>query len=233
MEVLVVDDNAEVRELLRRYLRPHDVHVHEAADRKNAVACARGATLDLVFIDWVLRPWSPPKSEDNGVGVCRALRDAGETAPVVMYSAVARSGQALIDALDAGADEFIESPLANLEELAARFRALRRRSQWSVATPAVTVRGISTDADRREVSVQGKVVQLTKSEFALFACLARQGNRAVPRDELFRAVFVGREPHSGSNAIPVLVQRIRAKLGASGQWLQSVRGTGYRLVDVE
>jgi DNA-binding response OmpR family regulator len=231
MDVLVVDDNTQVRELLRRYLHPHDVRVHEAADREHAVARAKAMALDLVFIDWVLHPWSPPTSQDNGVGVCRALRDAGETAPVVMYSSVARSGQALIDALDAGADEFIESPLANLEELAARFRALKRRREWSAAGPTLVVGDISADPGRREVRVRDESIRLSKSELDLLVCLARQRNRTVSRDTLYGTIFAGRHEDSSSNALAVLVQRLRAKLRSAAGQLETVRGLGYRLTD--
>jgi DNA-binding response OmpR family regulator len=231
MDVLVVDDNSQVRELLRRYLHPYDVRVHEAADREQAVAQAKAITLDLVFIDWVLRPWGSPTDPHSGVGVCRALRESGERAPVLMYSSVARSAHALIEALDAGADEFIESPLSNLEELAARLRALKRRRDWAFASSPLVVGAISADPRTREVIVGEVHVQLSRSEFDFFWYLAQRPNRAIPRETLFRTFFAERGIDSSSNALVVLAQRLRRKLGPSAAQLETVRGIGYRLTD--
>jgi len=240
MEVLVVDDTAHVRELFRRHLEPQDVRVEEASDRATAVQRVTHAKFDAVFIDWVLLPWTRPESEGNGIDVCRALRTAGETAPVWMYSALARGGEAQIAALDAGADEFIGSPLENLELLAARVRAMRRRREWNRSAPPATLGSIAIDSASRVACVAGLPMALTRSEFALLAYLGARPDRSVSHDELFRNVLrtpLGSASHPSaspdrrpaSNALTVLVLRVRGKLGRAAAQLETVRGFGYRL----
>ena len=238
MLVLVVDDSAQVRELLRRYLEPHDVRVQEAFDRASAIECVRKAKFDALFVDWVLRPWTAPEGEGNGISVCRALREVGETAPVWMYSAVARAAHALIAAIDAGADDFIENPLENLEQFAARIRAMKRRYEWDQGghpcTPPVVVGAVEIDRVMREAKVRGASISLTRSEFDLLAYLAARPNTIVSHDELFRNVI--RAPGMRtreSNALFMLVQRLRAKLDDASAQLESVRGLGYRLVELD
>jgi DNA-binding response OmpR family regulator len=235
MQVLVVDDSPQVRELLRRYLQPHDVHVEEAFDGVSAAECVRTVKFEAVFIDWVLRPWSAPEADGNGISVCRALRDIGETAPVWMYSAVARGGQALIAAVDAGADDFIESPLENLELFAARVRAMKRRHEWEhgghAASPPLVVGIIEIDRVMREAKVGGHPAGLTRSEFDLLAYLVARSNTIVSHEELFRNVIRAPAMRSReSNALFMLVQRLRGKLGEASAQLESVRGLGYRLI---
>jgi DNA-binding response OmpR family regulator len=228
MEVLVVDDNTSVRELLRRYLKPQGIRVREASDAASAVECALRTTFDVVLIDWVLQPWGKEGVAD-GVGVCQALRAAGETAPIVMYSAVARSASALVRALDAGADGFIESPLANLEELAARLRAIQRRREWERASRAIEVESMRIEPDRRIITVEGSPVSLTKMEFDLLTYLSRRQHRTVSHDELFDRVLHSPRRVHNSNALVMLVQRLRSKLGRASPYVQTVRGIGYRV----
>ncbi len=234
MNVLIVDDNPQARELLRRHLEPHDVRVQEAADRPSAVQRVRKAKFDAVFIDWVLRPWTQGESAGNGIDVCREVRRAGETAPIWMYSAVARTGQALILALEAGADEFIESPLENIDQFVARVHAMMRRRGWDHGAepppPPVAIGDIVLDRKSRVVNVSGCAVQLSLSEFELLAYLAARKRRSVSHDELFRNVL--RAPTlraDNSNALAMLVQRLRTKLGSAGAAIENVRGFGYRL----
>lgn len=228
MEVLVVDDNASVRELLRRYLKPQGIRVREASDVASAVECALRATFDVVLIDWVLEPWGRDGVAD-GVGVCLALRSAGETAPIVMYSAVARSASALVRALDAGADGFIESPLVNLEELAARLRAIQRRREWERESRAIQVESMRIEPDKRVVAVDGATVALTKMEFELLTYLSRRQHRTVSHDELFDRVLHSPRRVHNSNALVMLVQRLRSKLGHASRYVETVRGIGYRV----
>ncbi len=235
MMVLLVDDSAQVRDLLRRYLEPHGVRIQEAFDRASATGCVRNGKFDAVFIDWVLRPWTAPEADGNGISVCKALRDIGETAPIWMYSALARAGHALIGAIDAGADDFIESPLENLEQFAARIRAMKRRHEWDQGGPPasapVVVGLIEMDRVMRAAKVGGRPAGLTRSEFDLLAYLVARPNTIVSHDELFRNVI--RAPGMRtreSNALFMLVQRLRVKLGEASAQLESVRGLGYRLI---
>jgi two-component system response regulator MprA len=228
MRILVVDDEAAVRESLSRSLRfeGYDVTVAEAGGP--AMDVIRDREPDAVVLD-VMMPGL------DGLEVCRALRAQGRLLPILMLTAKHTVGDR-VAGLDAGADDYLVKPFA-LQELLARLRALLRRAAvTSSDTPAVaaTLRfaGLSLDPVTRDVHSDGHLVRLTRMEFSILEVFLRHPRQVLTHQVLFERVW-GYDLAESSNGLHVYVGYLRRKLEAEGQsrLLHTVRGVGYVLRD--
>jgi two-component system, OmpR family, response regulator len=218
MRVLVVDDDVEVRDLLTSAL-VRDGHVVTAVGSAEAAQSVifeeRGA--DVVVLDLEL-------PDATGIELCRDLRRAGCTTPILMltaHSEVARR----IESLDAGMDDFLGKPFA-VAELCARVRALARRRSTSLAMPSFTQGALHLDFAARRAANGEKQVTLTPREWALLESLALRRGRVVPRADLLFEVW-GEVSDAASASLDVLVARIRRKLLADV--IRTLRNQGYAL----
>ena len=215
--VLVVEDDATVRELVTFHLSRSGFRVLEAADAHGASALVDEA--DAVVLDWMLPDLS-------GIGWLRRLRAGPQAAmPVLMLTARA-SEVDRVEGLEAGADDYLVKPFS-AAELVARVRALLRRLQ-----PARrhAVGALTVDLDAARVTLAGEPLALTRREFSLLAFLAAHPERVFTRNELLDRVwgedFVGTE-----RTVDQHVAQLRAHLGARS--IETVRGRGYRLVTID
>jgi two-component system, OmpR family, response regulator len=161
----------------------------------------------------------------RGVELIAALRDSGIWAPIVIVTASSEPEE-LVDALEAGADDYMVKPLA-IPELVARLHALTRRAaapRWAPLACGEVV----LDADAHQVRVQGQPVRLSPRELALFELLMRRRGQLVQRDEILAEVF-GYQFNPGTNVLDVHVAHLRRKLEGGGVTIETVRGAGFRL----
>jgi two-component system, OmpR family, response regulator MprA len=220
VRVLVVDDEPQLRRALERALKLEGYEVELAADGDEALRSVGGGPLDAIVLD-VLMP------KVDGLEVCRELRARGDETPILMLTA-RDAVQDRVDGLDAGADDYVVKPFA-LEELLARLRALLRRTNGGGAE-ALSYADLSLDPATREVCRGERLVELTKTEFALLEHLMRHPRLVLTRSQLFEAVW-GYDFGPRSNSLEVYIGYLRRKTEEGGEprLIQTVRGVGYSL----
>jgi two-component system, OmpR family, response regulator MprA len=220
MRILVVDDEPQLRRALERALKLEGYEVELAGDGEEALAVAADRRPDAIVLD-VLMP------KLDGLGVCRALRDRRDRTPVLMLTA--RDGVSdRVDGLDAGADDYVVKPFA-LEELLARLRALLRRGDAG-GPEVLSYADLTLSPATREVHRGDRLVELTKTEFALLEQLLRHPRQVLTRSQIFEAVW-GYDFGPRSNSLEVYVGYLRRKTEEGGEprLIQTVRGVGYAL----
>ncbi|WP_309672124.1 response regulator transcription factor [Gemmatimonas sp.] len=222
MRVLVVEDDAEVRDFLLRVIREAAWAPDGVSDGQAAlVALARGP-YDLVVLDVGL-------PDMDGFAVCRALRARGDRTPVLVLTA-RNAVNDRVRGLDAGADDYLAKPFA-VSELLARLRALARRPAAALE-PVLRLADLALDSATRQATRAGEPLVLTPREVALLEYLLRNARRVVSRSQILDHVWDDNfDPVA--NAIDVLVGRLRRKIDGDGllPLLHTVRGSGYVLTD--
>jgi len=222
MKILVVDDDAAVRESLRRALQLEGYEVELAADGAEALDRLKldGSAPDALVLDV-----SMPRLD--GLEVCRRLRRGGSAVPVLMLTARDEVADR-VAGLDAGADDYVVKPFA-LEELLARLRALLRRSSGA---PADVLRfaDLELDPGTRIVTRGGDPIELTRTEFSLLELFMLNPRQVLTRSVIFERVW-GYDFGFGSNSLDVYVGYLRRKTeqGNRPRLIQTVRGVGYAL----
>jgi two-component system response regulator MprA len=220
MRILVVDDDPAVRDAVRRALGFDGYDVATATDGVEALDVLAAEQVDAVVLD-VLMP------RMDGLDVCRRLRSAGDTTPILLLTA--RSPvEERVDGLDAGADDYLVKPFA-LQELLARVRALLRRG-GATATRVLRFADLSLDPETREVLRGERSIELSRTEFRLLEVLIRNPRRVLTRELLLDRVW-GYDFETSSNLLEVYVGYLRKKTEADGETrlIQTVRGVGYVL----
>lgn len=217
MRILLVEDEPQLRERLRAQLQRAGYAVDAVADGRSAWFQGDVEPYDLVVLDWGL-------PEVDGLTVLRRWRAAGMQAPVLMLTA-RDTWQEKVDAIDAGADDYLSKPF-QVEELLARLRALIRRAHGKAAS-VLRVGGLALDVPRQIASLDGVPLELTTHEWRVLAYLAHRAGEVVSRSELSDHIY-GSDAQRDSNTIEVFIARLRRKL-PSGM-IETVRGAGYRLL---
>ena len=220
MRILVVEDEAAAAGVLAKGLREHAYAVDIANDGASALEQAAINPYDLLIVD-VLLPGI------DGFEVCRRLRAAGGSVPVLMLTALGRLDDR-VAGLDAGADDYLLKPY-HFKELLARVRALLRRGP-ALASAVLSVRDLSIDTRARRVARAGRTVQLTTKEYSLLEYLVRRQGEVVGRADIAEHVWDDSfDPMS--NLIEVYIQRLRRKIddGHDLKLIHTRRGAGYTL----
>ena len=218
-EVLLAEDDQAVRESLVRGLALHGYTTRVATDGVEALDAVADAVPDVVVLD-VMMP------RLDGLTVCRRLRASHPGLPILMLTA-RQEVVARIDGLDAGADDYLVKPYA-LGELAARLRALLRRSSITGSDHLLAVGDLVVDPQARTARRQGRTLDLTKTEFDLLELLVHNAGIVMTRDTLYDRIW-GIDFDTSSRSLDVHISYLRQKTEAAGdaRLIETVRGVGY------
>ena len=222
-KVLVVDDDLKLRSLLERYLTEQGFVVRGVANGEQADRLLTRENFSLMVLDLML-------PGEDGLSICRRLREAGNQIPVLMLTAKGDEVDRIVG-LEMGADDYLPKPF-NPRELLARIRAVLRRrvgGAQPVASNQLHFGSLEIDRDARLVSVAGQPCELTSYQFDLLVALAERAGRVLTRDQIMEAVR-GRELEAFDRSIDVHMGRIRAAIeqdAKSPRRILTVRGVGY------
>jgi two-component system, OmpR family, response regulator MprA len=219
--VLVIEDDAEIADVLRRFLRQEGHDVRPATDGDGALPAAAEFVPDLVILDLGLPGL-------DGVEVCRRLRAEGDV-PILILTARTEL-EDRVEGLDSGADDYLVKPFER-QELLARIRALLRRRPPR-GSASLTVGDLRLNPDTHEVTRGERRIELTNREFELLEYLMRNERLVISRERLLEEVW-GYDPMAMTNTIDVFISNLRRKLEAGGEprILHTKRGAGYVLRD--
>ena len=219
MRVLLVEDEAPLRETLAARLQREGFAVDTAVDGAEGLYMAREVPFDVAIVDLGL-----PKL--SGIDLVRGLREAGRRYPVLILTARG-SWQDKVEGLKSGADDYLVKPF-HIEELLARMNALVRRSAgWS--KPVLECGPLKLDTTAQQVLVNDEVVDLTSYEYKVLEYLVLHAGELVSKTDLTEHIYE-QDFDRDSNVIEVFVGRLRKKLDPSGEMkpIETVRGRGYR-----
>ena len=226
MQILVVDDEASIRELLSFNLKKNGYSVETAADGREARAKAAG--MDLVLLDIML-------PEVDGLEVCRRLKADPQTSgiPIIMLTAKAEEIDRVLG-LELGADDYVVKPFS-MRELLARVKAVLRRSAKDSQSEkgreeTLKIGGLRLDFSSYQAWLHDEPIALTPKEYELLKLLVTNPGRAFTRDELLERIW-GYEYYGDTRTVDVHIRHLRAKLKGDeniSKAIETVRGIGYR-----
>jgi DNA-binding response OmpR family regulator len=226
--ILVVDDDARLRELLLRYLASQDFEALAAANGRELDQQLRRHHVDLIVLDLML-------PGEDGLAICRRLRGQGVETPVVMLTAKGDEVDRIVG-LEIGADDYLAKP-GSPRELVARIRAVLRRGRPAVGAPieggeTIEFGRCRLDLGTRQLTRDGETLKLTSGEFAVLAALVARPRQPLTRDQLM-SLARGRAHDAYERSIDVMISRLRKLVETdprTPQHLQTVWGTGYVFV---
>lgn len=224
-KILVVDDESDVSTLVAYHLKAKGYQIEVVNDPNRSIGIARTFLPDLVILD-VMMP------ELNGIQICRMLRADPQLkkVPVIFLTAKAEENDR-IQGLETGADDYICKPFST-KELVLRVQTILRR--LAVVTPEVPKRiqvgEIAMDTERHVVQLHGQPLELTATEFNLLKLLMERRGRVQTREHLLLNVW-NYETEIETRTVDTHVRRLREKLGSEADWIETVRGVGYRIAE--
>ena len=223
--ILVVDDEPQIVELVEDYLKQADFRVVTARDGQSALTVARAERPDLVVLDLML-------PGIDGLEVARRLKKDPKTVgiPIVMLTAKGEEAD-IVTGLELGADDYIAKPFSP-RILVARIKAVIRRQSHvpEEQNGVLQIHNLNIDPGRRSVTVDGQPVDLTYSEFQVLLFLARRPGWVFTRSQIVDAVRGDNYPVT-DRSVDVQIVGLRKKLGNFGNYIETVRGVGYRFTE--
>jgi two-component system, OmpR family, phosphate regulon response regulator PhoB len=223
-KILVVDDEPDMQELMAVNLRAAGYTVLLAAGGREALLQAREAAPHLVLLDVML-------PELDGLEVCKSLRQDPSTASIPILMLTARGTELdRVLGLELGADDYVTKPFSVRELMLRVKNLLRRKPSPESRGELIHFGDILIDRPRHRVTVEGKPLELTLTEFKLVTLLAERRGRVQSRDQLLKDVW-GYNSLIDMRTVDTHMRRLRTKLGSAAKYLDTVRGVGYRFLD--
>jgi phosphate regulon transcriptional regulator PhoB len=222
VDVLVVEDEPDIRQLLVHHLEREGYRCRQAGTGTEALRAVRASAPDLIVLDLML-------PEIGGLDVCRRLRGEPATAgiPIIMLTAKSDEVDRVVG-LELGADDYVAKPFSP-KELVARVRAVLRRAHPDATGRVYREGGIVLDPGRHAVTVGDAPVMLTPKEFDLLHVFLEARGRVLTREHLLTRVWgYAHADEIESRTVDVHVRRLRAKLGDEGRRIATVKSVGYR-----
>lgn len=222
--ILLIDDEPQIRRVLRASLSSQGANVLDVQNGEEALELLRHQTVDLILLDMNMPGM-------GGLDTCRAIR-AGWNIPIIVVS-VREGDRDKIDALDAGADDYVSKPFS-FDELMARIRAALRRTGFATDTTPkkISVPGLDIDFEERRVVASGRAVRLTPTEFDILRYLTANANKPVPHRRLLQAIW-GPEYGEQIEYLRVFINQLRKKIeppGSKPTFITTEPRIGYRFV---
>ncbi|WP_368914474.1 response regulator transcription factor [Exiguobacterium acetylicum] len=222
MHILVIDDEASIRHLVKLQLELDGQTVETAADGAAALALQATQPFDLIVLDLML-------PDTTGFDLIPKLRQTTPDLPILMLTARDQMNDKIIG-LQLGADDYMTKPF-NGTELVLRVKNLLKRTKTvAPPVPVATDPFLSVDPEERVIRLDGHPLPLTYREYALLALFLAHPKRVFERDELLEQVW-GFDFSGQTRAVDIMVQRLRKKLGAQGERIKTIYGVGYKWVD--
>ncbi len=225
--ILLVEDEIQLAQVIIQELEKFGYHVLHASDGLTALHLREQHQPDLILLDWMIPAL-------DGLEVLRRLRQVSPV-PVLMLTSRSEEADRVIG-LELGADDYLTKPFS-LRELVARVRALLRRMERvqqivsadrEQRTPCLSYQGLALDVEQRQATMEGRPIDLTPIEFDLLYLLLRNPGRVFSRSYLLETVW--EEPYlEGDRSVDNAVLRLRKKMGAMADSIETVWGVGYRL----
>jgi DNA-binding response OmpR family regulator len=220
--IFVVEDDPDIADLIAHYLQKAGHAVKRLASGTEVMPQLRAAPPDLVILDLMLPGM-------DGLLVCQAMRADATTASIPIIMLTAKGDEAdRIAGLELGADDYVTKPFS-AKELVARVAARLRRHGSPPASGIINYDGISIDADRHIVTLNGDEVKLTAKEFLLLQYLVQHRGRVLSRDVLLTDVW-GYQYTGGTRTVDVHIRRLREKLPVLNDAIETVKQFGYKLL---
>jgi len=224
-KILIVDDESDVTDLVAYHLKAKGFQVEALNDPNSSVGVARTFVPDLVILD-VMMP------DLNGIQICRMLRADPKLkrVPVIFLTAKSEENDR-IQGLEVGADDYISKPFS-IKELILRVQSIiRRLSEGRADEPKkLQIGEILLDIERHEAFVSGQPIDLTATEFKLLRLLMERRGRVQTREHLLINVW-NYETEIETRTVDTHVRRLREKLGTEAEWIETIRGVGYRMAE--
>ena len=220
IKILLVEDEAKMRELIRIAFKKENFETYEAVDGKQALNIFKNFHFDVIILDIML-------PEIDGWTVCREIRKNSDI-PIILLTARGEEFDKLFG-FELGADDYIVKPFSP-RELVARVKALMRRSENKNKniSSQFDIGDININTLSREVKVEGSLIILTNKEYELLLFLATNQNVVFTREQLLLKVW-GYEQYGDPRTVDTHVKRIREKLGSKSNYITTIWGVGYKL----
>ncbi len=223
--VLIVEDEPDILQVLKYNLEAHGYRVVTATDGSSALSQAHTHTPSIIILDLLLPAVS-------GLEVCRRLKGKEDTAkiPILMLTAKAEEEDRIVG-LELGADDYVTKPFSP-REVVLRVEAILRRIRQPEQAEKLVFPGLEVDHSAGLVKVEGQTVYLTVTEYRLLSFMASRPGRLLSRDSLLNEVW-GYDDEVTSRTVDTHVKRLRQKLGRAADFIETVRGMGYRFNPVQ